>query len=101
MTDDLHKYPGNLRRHEVRPEPSPWVTITSEYHNPLVEKLMKDHNRQLQELFESRVAQARMFDHQLIQHLVDVLQQVADEGTWTPEMHEALREAEQHGFKPQ
>ena len=72
MTDDLHKYPGNLKRHEVK------------YQHDILYHL------------RTIADQAR-----LIQLLVDTLQQVADEGTWTPEMSEALREAEQHGFKPQ
>jgi hypothetical protein len=72
MTDDLHKYPGNLRHHEVK-----------------VPRDVRDYLRTISD------------QSHLIQTLVDVLQQVADEGTWTPEMFEALREAEQHGFKPQ
>lgn len=52
------------------------------------------------DFFMSRYEAARQNDGELIQLLVDVLQQVADEGTWTAEMSEAIKEAERHGFKP-
>jgi hypothetical protein len=89
MTDDLHKYPGNLRHHEVKKLPL--------YTDAALDMPEVFGVREIRDTYEEvRQQQAR-----LIQTLVNTLQQVADEGTWTPEMHEALREAEQHGFKPQ
>jgi hypothetical protein len=43
---------------------------------------------------------ARAKDAELIQQLVDGLQQIADEGHWTPDMHELLNAAAAAGFKP-
>ena len=43
---------------------------------------------------------ARAKDAELIQRLVDGLQQIADEGHWTPDMHELLNVATAAGFKP-
>jgi hypothetical protein len=43
---------------------------------------------------------ARDKDAELIQQLVDGLQQIADEGHWTPDMHELLNVAAASGFKP-
>lgn len=43
---------------------------------------------------------ARAKDAELIQQLVDGLQQIADEGHWTPDMHELLNVAAASGFKP-
>lgn len=48
------------------------------------------------ELYEA----ARAKDAALIQTLVDAIQLVADQGTWTPEMHEALDAANEAGFTP-
>lgn len=89
MTDDLHKYPGNLRHHEVKKLPL--------YTDAALDMPEVFGVREIRDTYEEvRQQQAR-----LIQTLVNTLQQVSDEGTWTPEMSEALREAEQHGFKPQ
>lgn len=52
--------------------------------------------RKARELYE----QARAKDAELIQRLVDGLQQIADEGHWTPDMHELLNVAAATGFKP-
>ena len=43
---------------------------------------------------------ARAKDAELIQRLVDCLQQIADEGHWTPDMHELLNIAAAAGFTP-
>ena len=43
---------------------------------------------------------ARAKDAELIQRLVDGLQQIADEGHWTPDMNELLNAAAAGGFKP-
>ena len=43
---------------------------------------------------------ARDKDAELIQRLVDGLQQIADEGHWTPDMDELLNVAAAAGFKP-
>jgi hypothetical protein len=43
---------------------------------------------------------ARAKDAQLIQQLVDAIQQIADEGHWTPDMHELLNAAAAAGFNP-
>ena len=43
---------------------------------------------------------ARAKDAELIERLVDGLQQIADEGHWTPDMHELLNVAAAAGFKP-
>lgn len=43
---------------------------------------------------------ARAKDAELIQRLVDTLQHVADAGTWSPDISEAIAAADAHGFKP-
>jgi hypothetical protein len=46
--------------------------------------------------YEAKVAK----DAELIQRLVDTLQHVADAGTWSPDISEAIAAADAHGFKP-
>ena len=52
--------------------------------------------RKVRDFYEA----ARAKDAELIQRLVDGLQQIADEGHWTPDMHELLNAAAAAGFKP-
>ncbi len=52
----------------------------------------------LQELRQVEAARAK--DAELIQMLVDGLQQIADEGHWTPDMNELLNVAAADGYKP-
>ena len=47
-----------------------------------------------------RLEAARAKDAELIQRLVDTLQHVADAGTWSPDISEAIAAADAHGFKP-
>lgn len=65
----------------------------------LLNKLMAASDRLAGYLIED-IRAARAKDAELIQRLVDELQQIADEGHWTPDMHELLNAAAAAGFKP-
>jgi hypothetical protein len=119
MSDELHKYPGNLKHHKVDKEGQRKLLcemmedddnsglydmakrppLLSD--DALVElTYVKEDGRRPSEQVRDIYEEARAKDAELIQRLVDGLQQIADEGHWTPDMDELLNVSAAAGFKP-
>lgn len=117
MSDELNPYPGNLKHHKVdapaRREPLLGDELIEAFNEDQHEqcafdwKMSEDasfhftngHLAGMREIIPHYEA-ARAKDAELIQRLVDGLQQIADEGHWTPDMNELLNAAAAAGFKP-
>jgi hypothetical protein len=87
MSDPLNPYPGNLRRH---------IVDNSDLQVLILRTNDMEGLEHVRDIYEA----ARAKDAELIQRLVDTLQHVADAGTWSPDISEAIAAADAHGFKP-
>jgi hypothetical protein len=74
--------------------PRPPLLSDEAIHSP--ELIIPLSTKMVRDVYEA----ARAKDAQLIQQLVDAIQQIADEGHWTPDMHELLNAAAAAGFNP-
>ena len=87
MSDPLNPYPGNLRRH---------IVDNSDLQVLILRTNDMEGLEHVRDIYEA----ARAKDAELIQRLVDTLQHVADAGTWSPDISEAIAAADAEGFKP-
>ena len=87
MSDPLNPYPGNLRRH---------IVDNSDLQVLILRTNDMEGLEHVRDIYEA----ARAKDAELIQRLVDTLQHVADAGTWSPDISEAIAAPDAHGFKP-